>query len=393
VKRSLIILTIGLAGCSAAGGSGGTSSSVIPNPGNTTTTFQDPVNLQIAANTAAGTPRRLVIEDFNSDSYYDIALFTDSGVYVYLNNAGSAWSSPVLIAATSGQSYRVGAYANGDLISYRDGSYLSLLSNDGSGIFSETTLPSNATTNPAWLAYAPASSTAATGFIFAAVGTTGSSFITARSGTTLGPTQTTVTSSILTSAALKVLAGDIDGDSFVDFALIPTTGSAAIEFYKNTSDTSIASSPTASLTRSGNASIRDAVLVDMDGDSKLDLFLATSNGFELYSGAGKFTDFTFQSTFSPQSLTLQPISIAVADFTGDGRNDFFISQSGSTSALYTQTGTISFSDISSTAFGSLLTRNTMAVYAADIDRNGYSDIIELKSDKSIVVHTNNLKKQ
>lgn len=389
-----LIFTIFISSCAAnSGGSGGSGGSSTLNPGNTTTTFQDPTNLQISANSTSGTPRQLVIGDFNGDSYPDIVLLTDSGALLYINKAGSAWASPVDLSATLSQPYKVGTSDGADIITYRHGSYLSLLTNSGAGTFTETSLTTTPTLFPISVAYAPSKSTSKHGFIFAAAGATGSHFTTLRSGTTLGPSMTTINSSILAGNSVKVLAGDIDSDSYVDFALIPSSaGGVVVELYKNNADNSIDSSPTGTIARNGNSTVRDAVLADLNGDSKLDLLLATTSGLEFYQGDSKFTGFTFSSSFSPQSFSVPPTSLVAVDVTGDAGVDLFMSTSGATSALYTKTGDQSFSDITSTAFGSLLTKNTIAVYTADIDQNGYPDLVELKSDKTIAVHINNLKK-
>lgn len=387
----LLMICIGSA-CSVTGGrgSGGASSSV-PKPGNVTTTFQDPDGLQISANSSAGTPRQLVVADLNGDSYPDILLFTDSGVYFYANKVGASWENPSLLAPTSGQSYRIGVESAADIISFRNGSYLSVLTNGGTGAFTETSLSSNPTSSASSLAFSISKSSATQGFVFVAAASTGSHFICSRSGSTLGTTTTTIASSIAAGNVSKVLSGDLDGDGYSDFVLLPLSGST-VELFKNNSDSTIDSSPTGTITRDGGGSIRDAILADLDADSKLDLLLFTSTGMEAYLGAGKFSDFTFSRTLSPSSLSVAPMAAVLSDVTGDGEKDLFFAQSGNTSILRTRTANLVYSDITATAFGSLLTANTIAVYAADIDQDGFKDLIELKSDKSIAIHINNLTK-
>jgi hypothetical protein len=388
MKRQIYgLLSLFLAGCAA--GSSSSSSST----GSTTTTFQNPTNLQISAIAGAGTARDLVIGDFNGDAYPDIALLTDSGIYIYLSQSGSAWSTPTQIAATATANYRVGTLAGTSLVSFRDLNYLSFLTNNGSASFSESTLAGGGTTSPSSLAYAPSKTSSTSGFIFVAAGSSGVHFTTSRSGTTLGPSQTSVTSAITSPNVLKVLASDVDGDGYTDFALIPSISGAAIEFFKNTTDVSIANSASGSLTRQFSTSIQDAALVDMNGDSKLDLLLATSSGIECYTGSSSFSGFTINTTLTPSALSVPAANLVAADFTGDSKTDLFLTRSGSTAVFYTQTGSLTFSDITSTAFGSsLLSANTIKAYAADIDQNRSQDIVELKSDGSIAVHINNYKK-
>ncbi|MDB5038476.1 MAG: cell wall-associated hydrolase, partial [Bacteriovoracaceae bacterium] len=318
---------------------------------------------------------------------------TTTGAYLYLNQNGSSWAPAVQIAATAAAPYTVGTNTDPDFISFRNNAYLSLLSNNGSGIFTESTLASTSTSTslPASIAYAPAATTAKTGFIFLAAGAAGSHSIIQRSNTTFA-TPTGLTSSILPPNVLKVLAKDIDGDHFVDFALIPKSGST-IELYQNTTDTSFPAAPTAILTRTAIDGIQDAAFTDLNSDGKADLLLATASGLQLYTGNGKFTGLTANTSVTPKAISTVASSIVPADFTGDGNPDIFMSVSGANSILLVQTGSLTFSDITSTAFGNLLTGGTIAAYAADIDGNGYMDILELKSDGSIAVHTNNLKKK
>jgi len=236
-----------------------------------------------------------------------------------------------------------------------------------------------------WLAYAPnATANTKKGFVFAAA-EIGNHFSEQQIDLLFQGTGTN-RPEFLPEAGARVLAGELNGDTFVDFILVPASGNIDVQIYKNASDASIGFQ--AAINRTPTTAIQDSTLVNLVGDANLDLLLATSAGVELYENKGNFS-FTVNATLTPTSLSVSATRIIATDLTYDGTVDLFMSRSGSTSVFYSQTGTLTFSDITSTAFGSSsLTSGPIKIYAADIDSDNVLDIVELFSTGAVTVHIN-----
>lgn len=359
--------------------------------GGTTTSFTEPSLLQISAPGGYPAAIDLVIGKFNNDDYADLAMLTDQGVLVYLNQGGTTWSGPVAISETLTAHYSVGVGADldgdskslWDLILFRQNSQLEIFQNNGSGAFSRVgTQPQSGILNS--LAYAAAKTSGANqGIIFGVTSATNHFYY---KQTSFGFSSVYAMDNASALSPTKVLAGDVNEDGYRDIVLVPSTSGSNVLVYKNTSDSGL-DSPLGFSRYS--AATNDAVLKDVDKDGHLDLLIAGDSGLELYLGTGSLTGFSLSSVLNPSTYSVVATSVVVGDVTGDGKNDLFMSRSGKTPVLYTQSSALSFSDIASTAFVSgALSRTTSKVYAADIDGDGILDLLELKSDGSIAIHIN-----
>jgi hypothetical protein len=377
----LLSAVIFIEACGAHGGSSGT--------GSTTATFTKSTALSF---TNTSTTPSLLFGKFTTDSYPDMVFVSNLGADFYKNTNGSSWATKVNLDSTG---FTVGVAANLntdsnsllDLVLYNSSQLYTILNGGASGgSFGSLSAGLALVANPAQsLAYAP-KSTAGAGFVIVASSGAQQSWVSQSSGTLSGETAAAGSNVGLAESGVRVLAGDINGDGKNDFVFIPKTGSNPIEVWTNSADTSFVLS-TPITTASANA-IQDAALVDLNGDGKLDIVLATNSGLNLYLNSSS-SSVSFTTSTALSGFTGNFKSMVVADFTGDGKQDIFLGKSSSTGSLLTQSGTLSFRDITSTAFSNDLASAPLHVYAVDLNADGKLDLVELSSTGVVTVHLNN----
>lgn len=163
-------------------------------------------------------------------------------------------------------------------------------------------------------------------------------------------------------------AGDVNGDGFADVVLAKRSGGAAAELYLNVVDSDparrrLAAMPLLIGTSAGGSNV---ALVDLDGDTDLDLVAtpATGNSSTVYlnTGSGAFA----------ASVTLAAGTsrdVAAADLDGDGAQDLAFANSGA-STVYLNRGASGF-----TRTADLGTDDSRDVIAVDLDLDGLPDLV------------------
>jgi len=186
------------------------------------------------------------------------------------------------------------------------------------------------------------------------------------------------------TAPVKVLAGDIDGDTKPDMVVI-NSGSGNVSVFRNTMTAPgpiVTASFAAIVNLTAGTNPVAGALADIDGDGKQEICIANSGSntiavFRNTSVSGTITS----GTLSPRvdfAVGTTPRGIAVADFNGDGKPDLVSCNNGTDNiSLLKNTavsGTIdaaSFSTALSFAAGSGPAR----VAAGDIDGDGKPEIL------------------
>ncbi len=372
--------------------------------GSTSTSFVAEAGFQLGNIAGAGDATQIFAGKFTNDVFPDVVVLTKAGgAYFYENNDGTGWNSRVSITITQGENYSAGVARDLDLDGLLDlalflqSTQLHTLRSNGDGTFSNFTtfnlagISSGRTVNAMAMApfvYAsdadPARNKA---WIFAAT-SLGESFyanqslgnwtagsLTSFSGTDYQPEDGT-----------RVVATDFGGDNYQDFALMSRSAGRPIYLIRNTTDTSFSSVNTISPPSSATNS--DLISIDLEGDTKQDLLLATSSGLQLYVNEGDY-NFTESTKLRPATLGVNAISVLAADFTQDRNVDFFLTRDGANSVFYSQVNELIFENQSSEAFqtGALAESGVMAA-SADLDNDGDLDILELFLDGSVNVYIN-----
>lgn len=362
--------------------------------GSTTATFVKNTTLSI---NLAATCYQLLLGKFTTDSYNDMIVLTNGGPRFYQNQSGTSWASAANISNTSGLDYTVGVAADLnndsnhllDLILFGTSVNLVTVLNGGSsgGTFASSTATTTTATSPQSMTYVAHSTSATQGFAVIGAGGSGHTFVSQTSGS-WGSSNAASGSAVTPETGVIVLAADINGDGKQDFAIVPRTGSNPIEMWINSGNSTFVLD-SVTISPASTHTIRDAALIDMNNDSKPDFVLATSSGLVLQLNARtSTTSLAFTESSALSGFTGNFVSMAVADFTGDSRPDLFLGRSGTTGALISQTGTLVFTEITSTAFSGDLATAPNRAYGVDLNNDGRLDIVELNSGGTVTVHIN-----
>jgi hypothetical protein len=165
-----------------------------------------------------------------------------------------------------------------------------------------------------------------------------------------------------------VAAGDADGDGHADLALSRAGDGAALEVYLNVVDGDVGPRRLADLPLSIDAAggASNVTLVDLDGDSDLDLVATNDSG-----GANTVYRNTGGGTFAAVTTLAGGAThaVAAADFDGDGAIDLAFANTGA-NVIYLNRGASGFSRVAD-----LGSDDSRDVVAADFDRDGRPDLV------------------
>lgn len=172
--------------------------------------------------------------------------------------------------------------------------------------------------------------------------------------------------------ARRALFVDLDHDGDLDLLLV---GGDQNLVYRNNLDGTF-SEIAASMGLTGPSAARDAAFADFDGDGRIDVVIATQgSGAVLYrnTSARRFENVTAASGL-PSSGALG--SVVVGDYNNDGTLDLLVAGEGATQ-LWRNDGTGKFTrdDRSAAALGTLASLADADLEFADVDNDGWLDII------------------
>ena len=170
----------------------------------------------------------------------------------------------------------------------------------------------------------------------------------------------------LNFAPQSISAGDVDGDGDDDLA-VASQGSSKLAFYHG--------DPTAVLVHDGDLTAftrsHQVVYHDFDGDSKLDLVIATDEGIE-FLRRGSPASYALVGKID---LTESPRSLAIGDLNGDGLQDLVVSASDANAVyqLYSRGG-FTYSAPIRLETAPSPSRSAQATAIADFDKDGRLDL-------------------
>jgi hypothetical protein len=328
-------------------------------------------------------PYSIAVGDFNGDGHLDMAVanFTDNTLTVLLGDGTGNFSpaaTPTVTVGLSPYSIEVGDF-NGDghldlAVANSADNNVSILLNDGSGNFSA------APSSPITVGVSPFSVAVGdfvgNGKLDLAVAnrcgndpqcnSPGTVTVLKGDGTGNFTTGTTVT---VESSPYSVAVGDFNGDGLLDLAVANECGNDPFCSSPGTVSVLLGDgagnfAPAATPTVAVGVNPWSVAVGDFNGDGLLDLAVAnftdSTTSVLLGDGAGNFSP----AATSPVAVGVNPESVAVGDFNGDGNPDLAVANftDGTVSVLYalwTESGT------APVIFTSSASHNVMAGYAGD----------------------------
>ncbi|MHB1206698.1 MAG: CRTAC1 family protein [Rhodospirillaceae bacterium] len=139
------------------------------------------------------------------------------------------------------------------------------------------------------------------------------------------------------------------------------------------------------------ASVRQASFIDLDGDGKLDLFMADRNGANrmFHNDGGKFTDIAPKAGLDDKRFT---VGVCWFDMDKDGDLDAFVAnQDGGTDAFYKNTGGM-FTDVAPQLGmdhpGRAKDEGGVGCSVGDYDNDGNLDIFVATYGENLLYHNN-----
>jgi hypothetical protein len=283
-------------------------------------------------------PITLAVGDFNGDSALDIAVVnsTSHNVGVLLGNGDGTFQAAAMFDTTGIRpvSLKVGALDAGstlDLVTVNSGSGdVSVLLGAGDGTFGAATKFATLGTAPRDLVIGDFNKDLKQDLVVVNAGSKNLSFL---KGDSTGAFTTPAVLFETGAVPSSITSGDFNGDGSLDVAVSNATSKFISVLLGNGS---VAGAQFQSqLTVQSNTGYQSIVAKDFDGDGKLDLALANSRTrtLDILLGVG---DGTFGVPFSFKIgavSSLQPVSIAVGDWDGDGRLDLAVTGTGTVKVL------------------------------------------------------------
>ncbi|MCB0345839.1 MAG: VCBS repeat-containing protein [Bdellovibrionales bacterium] len=174
-----------------------------------------------------------------------------------------------------------------------------------------------------------------------------------------------------TTSGGGLVAGDFDGDGFVDFIGV-AGNSDKIYLKRNKGDGTFAPGELINVTLNSPSAIASA---DFDGDGDLDLVVGDANDLFVLTndGSGNFTE-TQQLALGKGAAQ----DIVLGDFDGDGNLDILASDSGAAINFYAGNGAAAFSSVD------LGLGNGYNIAAGDFNGDGYLDIAAATTPSNIL---------
>jgi hypothetical protein len=214
-----------------------------------------------------------------------------------------------------------------------------------------------------------------------------------------------IPNSISTSGP-KIAIGDTNGDGLHDLFLAAAKGSGR-RLFRQMANGTFAAAPEGALPVSQAFNDKDAIFFDADGDGDQDLYIV-SGGNEYQEDAQELQDrllindgggnFRHDPGAVPQMIS-SGSSVTAADFNKDGLTDLFIGGRSipgkyplsPRSYLLMNTGKGSFKDFTNEFCPSLVSPGMVTdVYAADLNNDGYDDLMVVGEWMEVGVYINDL---
>lgn len=290
--------------------------------GNGTGGFQEAVGSPIGV---GANPEYSTVGDFNGDGKQDLAVANagTSNVTILMGSGNGGFveapGSPVG-AGTSARSVAVGDF-NSDgkqdiVVGWAGGSHVSILLGNGNGGFNETSI-GGVQAFPAYIAVGDFNGD---GKHDVAVANGGSDSVTILLGDGNGGFNTAALINVGTQP-LSIAVGNFNSDSVQDILV----GNAASDNMMVLLGDGIGGfNPTSNSPVSTGSTPRAVVVGDFNADGKQDAALANHTVGKatilLGNGGGGFNP----ASFSPVTVGVTPVSVAVGDFNGDGKQDLAV---------------------------------------------------------------------
>lgn len=340
--------------------------------------------------TTTTTPNQFAVGDFNGDGKPDFAFADQNGttVYAYLNQGGGKFSAA--IATQIGSTFLGDVLAGDfnedgktDLVLSLDGAHeAEVLLSNGDGTFTPQTPIPNATL----FISGSVGDFNGDGHADLLLGGNGEPYLFLGKGDGTF-TQQAIPNGSFPGSYQSEAIGDFNGDKHLDAVLAdssdPGSQAGSIDYYPGAAGGTLAAPTFYQPSTIPNPEALGSA--DFNGDGKLDLLIAGSNGSFISFGNGDGT-FQLQSTqliplaispfFSPQISNPDFFGALVADLDQDGKPDaVVIDKTTGLLSLFVNDGTGTFPNAASTPYTFQLPALSYNVAASDFNGDGLPDII------------------